>query len=365
MRLDLIQAGLIQAASTIVLLLAVVAVVLAPVTLALPHPWAAVGTFLGGPLSDRRHFGNVVETATPLLFTGLAISLMFRAGMFNLGAEGSFFLGGIGATVAILLLPLPAWAPSWAAQAFPVLFGAVVGSVVCLVPGVLRARFGASELVSSLMLNYAALYLGLYVLNYFLRDPNAGAMMSYRLPAAARLPRLLPGTHVNAGVVIGLAACALGSGLLFATRWGYVARVVGANPGFARHLGLPITVIAGGVQFLGGLIAAAGGAVDLQGMYLRFQWEGLTGAGWNGLVVAILAGNNPLLVPPAAFALSYLQVGGDLLARDYDVPSEVVGIVQALVILFATATALTQNPRLRTLLRSRRVPPPATGPATP
>ncbi len=348
------RAGLVQAAATVLLLLAVVAVVLVPVTLALPHPWDAIATFLGGPLSDRRHFGNVVETATPLLFTGLAVSLMFRAGMFNLGAEGSFFLGGVGATAAILLLPLPAWAPAWAVEAYPVLFGALAGSVVCLVPGVLRARFGASELVSSLMLNYAALYLGLYVLNYFLRDPNAGAMMSYRLPSAARLPRLLPGTHIHAGVLLGLAACLLGGFLLFATRWGYMARVVGANPGFARHLGLPITLVAGSVQLLGGLIAAGGGAVELQGTYMRFQWEGLTGAGWNGLVVAILAANNPLLVPPAAFALSYLQVGGDLLARDYDVPSEVVGIVQALVILFATATALTRNPRLRALFRSRR-----------
>ncbi len=353
------RAGLVQAAATVALLLAVVAVVLVPVTLALPHPWAAIGTFLAGPVSDRRHLGNVIETATPLLFTGLAVSLMFRAGMFNLGAEGSFFLGGIGATVAILLWPLPAWAPSWAAEAYPVLVGALAGSVVCLVPGVLRARFGASELVSSLMLNYAALYLGLYVLNYFLRDPNAGAMMSYRLPRAARLPNLLAGTHIHAGALIGLASCVLGGVLLFATRWGYMARVVGANPGFARHLGLPITLVAGSVQFLGGLIAAGGGAVELQGMYQRFQWQGLTGTGWNGLVVAILAANNPFLVPPAALALSYLQVGGDLLARDYDVPSEVVGIVQALVILFATATALTQNPRLRALFRPRTAEAPA------
>lgn len=347
------RSGLVSVVVTILLLMLVVAIVLVPVALSLSDPWGAIGTFVAGPISDRRHFGNIVETATPLLFTGLAVSLMFRAGMFNLGAEGSFFLGAVGATVAMLLLPVPAWAPGWVAAGFPIVFGALTGCVVCLIPGLLRARFGASELVSSLMLNYAALFVGLYVLNYHLRDPNAGGMESFKFPDAARLPGILGHTHVHAGVIVGLVLCALGGVYLFATRWGYEARVVGANPGFARHLGLPITLVASVVQLLGGLAAAAGGAVEVQGMYLRLQWQSLPGQGWNGLVVAILARNNPWLVPPAAFALSYLQIGGDMLARDFDVPSEVVGIVQALVILFATATALTQNARLRRLLRPR------------
>ena len=345
----MIRAAVLATLLTVALLLAVVAVVLVPIVLVLPDPRGAVSMFLFGPLADLRHLGNIVETATPLMFTGLAVALMFRVGMFNLGAEGSFFLGGVFATFAILRLHLP----DPIVVPVAILFGAVVGSLGCVVPGVLRARFGASELVSSLMLNYAALFAGLYVVNYMLRDPNAGAMLSYKLPAAAKLPRILPGTRVHLGVLIGLAACALGRVYLFATRWGYEARVVGANPGFARHLGLPITAVAASVQALGGFVAAAGGAIEVQGMYLRFSWQTLPGAGWNGLVVAILAGNNPFLVPPAALALSYLQVGGDLLARNYEVPAEAVGLVQALVILFATATAITRNPRLLRLIRPR------------
>lgn len=345
----MIRAALVSTAITVALLLIVVGIVLVPIALALPDPRGAIGIFLLGPLGDMRHVGNIIETATPLMFTGLAIALMFRAGMFNLGAEGSFFLGAVFATFAILKFPLPPWAIASVA----ILFGGAVGSIGCLIPGVLRARFGASELVSSLMLNYAALFLGLYIINYVLRDPNAGAMMSFRFPPEARLPRLIPGTRVHLGVVIALAACALGGVYLFATRWGYEARVVGANPGYARHLGLPITLVAASVQALGGFIAAAGGAIELQGLYLRFTWQALPGTGWNGLVVAILAGNNPLLVPPAALALSYLQVGGDMLSRNFAVPAELVGLVQALVILFATATAITRNPRLLRLLRRR------------
>ncbi len=345
----MIRAALAPAVATIALLLLVVAVVVVPVALTQSDPLGALSTFVLGPLDTRRHLGNIIETATPLLFTGLAVSLMFRAGMFNLGAEGAFFLGGVAATFAIFMLPVPDGARATVA----VLFGAVVGSLVCAIPGLLRARFGASELVSSLMLNYAALYLGLYVVNYVLRDPTAGAMVSHKFPAAARLPQLLRGTHVHLGAVIGLLACGLGGVWLFATRWGYEARVVGANPGFARHIGLPIAATAAAVQWLGGLAAAAGGAIEVQGLYIRFTWDNLPGQGWNGLVVAILAGNNPWLVPPAALALSWLHVGGDLLALDHDVPSQVVGLIQALVILFATAAAITQNPRLRAWLAGR------------
>ncbi len=345
----MIRAALAPVVLTVLLLLAVVGVVLVPIALALPTPGAALATFVLGPVSDLRHVGNIIETATPLLFTGLAVSLMFRAGMFNLGAEGAFFLGGVAATYCILRIPLP----GWAVAACAIAFGATVGSLVCAIPGLLRARFGASELVSSLMLNYAALFVGLYVVNYHLRDPNAGALVSYRFPPDAKLPMLLAGTRVHLGSVLGLLACAMGGIWLFATRWGYEARVVGANTGFARHLGLRVTLIAAGVQVLGGVAAAAGGAMEVQGMYLRFTWQALPGQGWNGLVVAILAGNNPFLVPPAALALSYLQVGGDLLARNFDVPAELVGIIQALVILFATAAAITQNPRLVAWLRRR------------
>lgn len=344
------RGALVSLGITAALLLCVVAIVLVPIALALPDPAEVVETFLLGPFGQLRHIGNMVETATPLMFTGLAVSLMFRAGMFNLGAEGSFFLGAVAATWAIFTLPVPDWAIAWVA----LLVGGVVGSLGCVIPGVLRSRFGASELVSSLMLNYAALFIGLYVINYVLRDPSAGAMVSYKFPADAKLPRLLAGTRIHAGALLGLVACALGGVYLFATRWGYEARVVGANPAFARHLGMKVMVVAAAVQALGGFVAAVGGAAEVQGLYLRFTWQALPGQGWNGLVVAILAGNNPLLVPAAALALSYLQIGGDLLSRSHDIPSELVGLVQAMVILFATAAAITQNPRLRRLLSGRR-----------
>jgi ABC-type uncharacterized transport system permease subunit len=347
--------ALLQLMGRLTLLLLVMAVVIIPVVSGLDDPRAAVAMFLLGPVSSLRNIGDVVETATPLLFTGLAVSLMFRAGMFNLGAEGAFYLGGVVSTWVLLNLPLPDWAMASTA----IVVGGLVGGLVCLLPGWMKARYGSSELVTSLMLNYAALFVGLYIVNYMLRDPNAGAMLSYRLPAAGRLARLVPGTRIHVGALIGLLACLLGSLYLFRTRWGYEARLVGANPAFARNLGLSVAGIGIGVQALGGFIAAAGGAVEIQGMYTRFAWSELPGLGWNGLVVAILAGNNPLLIPPAAITMAYLEVGGDMLARNFNVPLEMVGLIKALVILLATASIAMPRigarlPRLHAFLTRRK-----------
>jgi simple sugar transport system permease protein len=201
----MIRNAFAEAALTVAVVIAVVALVLVPLALTQPDPIGVVTTFLIGPFRNLRYVGNIIELATPSMFCGLAVALILRAGMFNLGVEGAFFLGGLGTVAAALMLPLPA--PLLAPAAL--LVGAVVGSSVCVLPGVLRARYGASELVSSLMLNFAALFIGLYVLNVLLRDPAAGAMVSFKIPADARLPKLIEGTRIHLGTVLALIAAAL------------------------------------------------------------------------------------------------------------------------------------------------------------
>ena len=196
----------------------------------------------------------------------------------------------------------------------------------------------------------AALFIGLYIVNYHLRDPNAGAMLSYRIPLDGKLPRILAGTRVHLGLVIGLLGCALGAVYLYKTRWGYESRLVGSNPLFARHVGVRTVLVGLIAPCVGGFIAAAGGAVEIEGMYSRFSWTDLPGLGWNGLVVAILANNNPAFVPVAAVFLAYLEVGGDLLAQNFAVPAEAVGVIKALIILFSTMSIAVGNPRIKQLL---------------
>ncbi|KRA95571.1 ABC transporter permease [Devosia sp. Root685] len=342
--------ALAPAIVTIVILAIVVITVMLPLALTTQDPVGVLETFLFGPFRNLRYLGNIVEMATPTMLCGLAVALMFRSGMFNLGVEGAFYLGGLGTVAAALLLPMP-W---WAAAPVALAAGAVIGSTVCVLPGVMRAHFDTSELVTSLMLNFVALFVGLFVLNYFLRDPAAGAMASYKIPLEAQLPRIVPGTRIHLGTVLALLACIGGAIYLFRTAGGFEARLVGSNPSFAAHLGLPLRRVMVRSAALGGLIAAFAGGIEMLGLYTRFSWQALPGTGWVGVTVAILARDNPLLLIPSALFLAYLQVGGDLVGRNFDVPIEGVGLINALVLLIATAAAIIRNPMLLRLVSGER-----------
>ncbi|WIY54576.1 ABC transporter permease [Devosia sp. YIM 151766] len=342
-----ILAGLAEFALTLIVISIVILAVLVPVALLRSEPMQVLQLFILGPFGSMRHIGNILEAATPTMLTGLSAAVIFRAGSFNLGVEGSFFVGGISATAAALLLPLT----GFIAAPTAIVIGALVGSLACVVPGYLRVRFGASEMVNSLVLNFAFLYAGIFVLNYFLRDPNAGALASYRLPSDFTLERLMQGTRLHTGVIVAFIACLVGGIWLYATRSGLNVRIVGAGPGMAQHLGLSASGLVMRAQIIGGLVAGMAGAIEVLGLYNRFTWTSLPGHGWTGITVAILARENPFLVIPAALFLAYLQVGGDSLARNLDVPSEVVGLVTAAIMLVATATAIFRHPAFLRLIR--------------
>lgn len=342
-----ILAGLTEFALTILVVAVVILAVLVPVALSQPDPGQVLSLFLLGPFGTMRHMGNILELATPTMLTGLAATLIFRAGSFNLGIEGSFFVGGIAATAAALLLPLI----GFVAAPTAILIGALFGSLACAIPGYLKVRFGASEMVNSLVLNFAFLYAGVFILNYFLRDPNAGALMSYRLPGDFGLDRIMQGTRLHTGVIIAFIACIIGGIWLYGTRGGLNLRIVGSGPAFAQHLGFNTSALIMRAQIAGGLVAGMAGAIEVLGLYNRFSWVALPGHGWTGITVAILARENPFLVIPAALFLAYLQVGGDMLARNLAVPSEVVGLVTAAIMLAVTAGAIFRHPAFLRLIR--------------
>lgn len=337
---------LLRLVITLAVIVAVTSLVLLPFALYQGNILAVMRGFYLGPLSSLRHLGNIAEFATPVMMTGLATILVFRAGLFNLGMEGGVFLGGLGATAAAIFLPLP----GWCAPALAALAGALLGSVACIVPGWLKVRYDASEMVTSLVFNYALLFAGVFVLNHFLRDPAAGTLMSYRIPSDVRLERLLPGTRLNSGIIVAIVMCAVIGIWIYLTRAGLNLRIIGQSPGFATHLGLPVGRIMMQAQLAGGLIAGLAGAIEVLGLYPRFSWTALPGLGWTGIIVVILARENPFLIVPAALFLGYLQVGGDYLARNMAMPSEVVGLMTSAIMLAVTATALFNHPRLREIL---------------
>jgi simple sugar transport system permease protein len=320
---------------------------LAVVALVSKHPLDTMLNFTLGPLMSWRYAGNVVELAIPLAFTGLATAVLFQASLFNLGAEGTFYAGGLAASVIALYCPVDPWAKVVLALAG----GSLVGLLGALLPGVLKAKWNANELVTSLMLNGIIAGVGLYVLNYYLRDPETSDITSFAFPDAVRLPVLFPGTRIHAGLLIVLAMAALMSVFLYHTRTGFAIRMIGINKRFAEHAGLDAFAAIMAAHAVSGLVGGLGGSVEVLGMYNRFRWATPTGLGLDGALVAMLAKNKPGGILGSALFLAYIRIGADIMARRSDVPAETVAIVQAIIILLISAERFLAGWNRKRLLR--------------
>lgn len=337
----------IRTSAVIVISLAIAFVIISLVS---SQPVKTIGIFLWEPLSSKGHIGNVIEMAIPLMFTGLAVSLLFRANMFNLGAEGIFYFSGIVASILAIHLSLNGWMHPIAAIAA----GSITGALLSAIPGILKAKWNANELVTSLMFNNILFGVGLYLLNYHLRDAQAFANVSYKFEKTAQLSKIFTGTRIHTGLIIVLLLIVAAHLFLYRTKWGYELRMTGVNREFARYSGMKTAKVIIVVHLIAGFIAGMGGSVEVLGMYSRFQWTSLPGYGLDGALVAMLAKNNPLSVIASALFLAYIRIGADLMARLSDVPSEMISIIQAVIILLISAEQFLKFWKNRMLLREAK-----------
>ena len=291
--------------------------------------------------------GQTLFRATPLLYSGLAVAVAFRAGLFNIGVEGQMYLGGFAAALVGAYAPLPGVLGVAAA----VLAAALAGGAWGALPGALKARFGAHEVINTIMLNFIAFAL----VSWCGRSVFQTATVRTReIAASAVLPRLegtfaaLRGAPVNLSLVLGLLLAAVVGLLLFRTRLGFELRAVGLNAPAAEFGGVGI----GGAQVtamaLSGAIAGLGGTNFVLGYKHYFELGFTGGAGFIGIAVALLGRNHPLGVLVAALFFGALSYGG--LVVNQRVPRELVEVLTALVILFA----ISARPLLERL--ARRIP---------
>jgi len=311
------------------------------------EPLAALRNLFLGPLSSWRRFGNVIELAMTLTFAGLAVSVMFSANQFNMGAEGSFYVSGAIAAMIAIAIPLPPVIHPFVAIAL----GGLVGAIVCAVPALLKFKWGASELVSSLMLNYVFFYFVRYFINTTFRDPDAGFVATYSIPSSAVLPQIIGGTRIHAGLIIVVAVVVMTVIFMRRTTWGYALLQTGRSPDFAKYSGIGTGAVLIYSQMIGGFIAGVGGSVEVLGMYSRFNWQNLPGYGFDGVIVAILAKNNPKFVPVAAFLLAYIRIGADRMSTATDVTSEMISIIQSIIIMLVAAQAFMSGQRQKMLVK--------------
>jgi simple sugar transport system permease protein len=304
---------------------------------------------LEGTWGNSYGFGQVLYKATTLACTGLAVAVGLRAGLFNIGAEGQLAAGGFGAGLAGLLLP--AGTPALIAIPLCIVAALAAGGAVGSVPGILRARFGAHEVIVTIMLNFIVLALLNWLVSAKIHVPDTLHTPELKSGALPRLGDWISGFHGSAAnVTILLAAIAAGvmGWFLFRTRRGFELRAVGLQPPAAEYAGVSVTGVTFRALTISGAIAGLGGLNFVLG-YKHYYEEGFaTGAGYLGIAVALVGRNNPLGIVLAALLFATLSQGG--LAVNALVPKQMVDVLQAVVILAVS----TSVPEVRRLLRGAR-----------
>lgn len=305
--------------------------------------------FSGGSLNVKSIWA-ILGRMTPIIFTGLGVCVMFSANQFNLAGEGTTMLGGfIGGLIAIYI-PMSAGLH----PAVCILAGAVVGGLAMLIPAIIKVKLNASEMVCSLMLNYVIMYIILHFLNNTFADRSKGSTQTYPFLETAKVTKLIPGTELTWGFLAAIAATAVIAVFMFRTRWGYAIRMIGINESFSKYSGMKVGAIIIASQVIGGLLSGMGGAIEALGRYNTFLWKELPGYGWTGMTVAILAKNNPIMVPFAALFIAYLNRGCELMSIYAGVPSEMIDIIQAVIFLFFAAEQFMAKTRQKIVVKDAK-----------
>lgn len=310
---------------------------------------------LGTAFSWPDGIGYTLFYATPLIFTGLAVTVAMRCGLLNIGAEGQLYIGAfaaawmgiVGASLpAVLLLPL--------CMLSAIVGGAIWGGI----PGVLKARFGSHEVINTIMLNFIAVALVSYFTQYHYRVPGDPIMQTALIGDGARMARLgafIPGLPeripLNVTFLLALGCCALVYVFLWKTTWGYEIRATGQNPTAAEYGGVSIRKQIVLAMIISGALAGMVGIHDVLGYRYRYYDGFSANYGFTGIAVALLGRNHPAGVLVAALLFAVLQRGAvpvDAFTRH--VSNDIVQILQALVILCVAAEAAFRGP-LRALAR--------------
>ncbi len=273
---------------------------------------------------------ETMRLAAALGIISLGLSIVFRAGLWNIGAEGQYVLGGLAAGYVVYILSLHGGGP-----VVPLLMGALIGGLYAALPGVLRWRLGVNEVLTTLMLNYVALYLLYYVVYGVWRDPQTGFPVTPEIPSLYRLPEI--GGFVG-GLAIMLLLAPVLYHLLFHTRYGFKLRVYGLNREAAEYAGYDRRMIIVSGLFISGFLAGLAGAGDFLGSYYRLMPRFSSGLGYTAIIVALLASNHPLLVPIASILFAGFLYGSYTLAIVADIPTEATYLMTGLLLAMLVST---------------------------
>lgn len=306
--------------------------------------WTAVtdayGALLRGSLGSVNALSETVVAATPLILTGLAVALPFRAGMFNIGGEGQFLVGAFaGGLVGFGIdgLPLVVHLPLALAA------GMAGGFAWGWIPGILKARTGAHEVIVTIMLNNVAIFLSDYLLSTDVyQRPDRDDPISKLVATSAQLPRFLGGSRIHLGIAVALLAAFGAWWLVQRSTFGFETQAVGRNPAAARTAGMNPNRVFWSIMAIGGALAGLGGYIQLAGVQRTLAPGFAAGAGFDGITVALLGRGSALGVVAAALLFGALRAGGLTMQAQTGTAIDLVVVIQALIIIFIAAPALVR-----------------------
>lgn len=311
----------------------------------LGNPETYVAAFTSGDTDQIiKAFNPISESllaATPLIFTGLAVALGFRSGLFNIGGEGQLYIGAIvGTFVGFSLHGLPLFVHLPLAVAAGFLGGALWG----FIPGLLKARTGAHEVIVTIMLNYVSYQLVTWVLRQsWYQRPGRSDPVSPVVDPSAVIPPIIDGLRLNWGFVLALVAAAFVSWLLFRSTLGFEFRAVGLNPSAARYAGMSISKALVLTMAICGGLAGLAGTTEILGVTKSLTPGFSPGYGFDGIAIALLGGSTPLGVVLSALLFGVLRAGATPMQAATGIPIDLVVVIQALVIMFVAAPALIRE----------------------
>lgn len=309
-------------------------------------PFHAVQVLLWGAFGFGEGVGYTLFYATNFIFTGLAVAVAFHAGLFNIGGEGQAYIGGLG--VAIVCLSLDHFVPWWVTFPFAVIASALFGAAWAFIPAYLQAKRGSHIVITTIMFNFIAASLVVYLINDFFRPTGNMAPESRGFLPGGSLPKMTDffslvgmdtgSAPVNYSLVVALVACVLVWILIWRTRLGYEIRTFGTNPTAAEYAGISpvrITVVA---MLISGGLAGMMALNEVMGSQNRLLLDFVAGYGFVGIAVALMGRGHPIGIIMAAVLFGMLYQGGAELA--FEIPAitrDMIVVIQGLVILFAGA----------------------------
>ncbi len=313
-------------------------------------PLAAYQALLQGAFGSWYSLSQTLANATPLIFTGLAVALAFRGGVFNIGGEGQLYLGGFVAALVGIYLHLPGRLSLMVA----LVAAAAVGALWALIPAVLTGHNPAILVVMTIMMNPIGTSLADYLLRYHFLGPGATTFETAPVEAGAVLPRISTQSQLSFGIFLALAAIILVHYLLFHTAWGFELRSIGYNQLASRYAGMRVFKNTSLAMLVSGALSGLAGAVVILGIYQRFVGGFSPGYGWDGIAVALLARNSPFAVILTAGLFGALRAGGINLNLTTNLPIDLIDVLLGLAICFVAAPDILKYLTSRAWIPLRR-----------